>query len=195
LFADLKQLKRRLEITGTLERSTQPGQLEAATQFFKAVVREETAHLPPNKLSTRYTKLVGRSKEIGQIKNCLRQPELRLLTLTGVGGTGKTTLALAVAGDMLAEFSNGVFFVELAAIAQPELMASTIAHTLGVVEAGGKPALEALKRAFARPASATRAGQLRASLARRRERRGVTHRRTSENPGNQSGSSSPKRRA
>ena len=70
---------------------------------------------------------------------------MRLLTLTGVGGTGKTTLAQAVAREMLPEFSNGVFFVELAAIAQPELVASTIAQPLGVKEAGGKPVLEALK--------------------------------------------------
>jgi hypothetical protein len=86
--ADLKQLKRQLERPAGLEHTgTAPRQLEAATQFFKAVAREETAHLPPYKLSTRYTRLVGRSKEIGQIKNCLRQPEVRLLTLTGVGGT------------------------------------------------------------------------------------------------------------
>jgi len=67
------------------------------------------------------------------------------LTLTGVGGTGKTALAQAVAREMLPEFSNGVFFVELAATAQPELVVSTIAQRLGVKEAGGKPVLEALK--------------------------------------------------
>ena len=146
LFDDLKQLKRQLELPPDLEhRGTPLRQREAETQLFKAVNIEELSHLPPHKLSTQHTRLVGRSKEISQIKDCLRQPDVRLLTLTGVGGTGKTTLAQAVAGDMLAEFSNGVFFVELAAIAQPELMASTIAHTLGVVEAGGKPPLEALK--------------------------------------------------
>ena len=146
LFADLKQVRRQLELAPDRQRSSTPRrQREADTQLFKAVNLEELSHLPPHKLSTQHKKLVGRSKEIGQIKEYLRQPEVRLMTLTGVGGTGKTTLAQAVAGDMLAEFSNGVFFVELAAIAQPELMASTIAHTLGVVEAGGKPPLEALK--------------------------------------------------
>ena len=75
----------------------------------------------------------------------MRREGTRLLTLTGVGGTGKTTLAHAVAGQLLREFPDGVFFVELAAIKQADLVASTIAQPLGVKEADGKAIVEALK--------------------------------------------------
>jgi len=146
LFADLKQLKKQLELpTGREGTSTTDRPTEAETKAFKAATGEETSNLPPHDLSTRHTKLIGREQEISQIKDLLRRDDVRLLTLTGVGGTGKTALAQAVAREMLPEFSNGVFFVELAATAQPELVASAIAQRLGVKEAGGKPVLEALK--------------------------------------------------
>ncbi len=70
---------------------------------------------------------------------------MRLLTLTGVGGTGKTTRARAVAREMPENFKDGVFFIELAAVTNLELVASTIAQTLGVKESGGKPILEMLE--------------------------------------------------
>ena len=89
--------------------------------------------------------IVGRKKEISQIKNLLSQSDVRLVTLAGVGGAGKTRLAQAVAQEISQNFSNGVFFVELAAISNPELVVSIIAQQFGIKEAGDKPILENLK--------------------------------------------------
>ncbi len=100
---------------------------------------------PPNNLSAQQVSLVGREREIEQVCDLLRRDGTRLLTLTGVGGTGKTTLAQAAARQLRDEFSDGVFFVELAAIKQADLVASTIAQPLGVKAADGKPSIEALK--------------------------------------------------
>lgn len=101
--------------------------------------------LPPNNLSTQRTDMVGRGGEIEEICGELRRESIRLMTLTGVGGTGKTTLARAVARQLLPEFSDGVFFIELGAIKQPELVASSIAQPLGVRESEGRSIVEALR--------------------------------------------------
>jgi predicted ATPase len=70
---------------------------------------------------------------------------VRLLTLTGPGGTGKTRLALQAAADLLEEFEDGVFFVALAALTDPALVVSTVARTLGVTESGDRPLIEGVK--------------------------------------------------
>lgn len=89
LFADLKQLEKQLELPAAREgMSTTDRQTEAKTKLFKAATKEETSNLPPHNLSTRHTKLIGREKEISQIKDLLRRDDVRLLTLTGVLGTG-----------------------------------------------------------------------------------------------------------
>ncbi|HMS44064.1 MAG TPA: winged helix-turn-helix domain-containing protein, partial [Pyrinomonadaceae bacterium] len=90
-------------------------------------------------------KIIGRDAEIAEIKNILRASDKCLLTLTGAGGSGKTTLARAVADKMRMEFADGVFFVELAAVNQPELFIGTLAKTLAVDESSNKSLLENVK--------------------------------------------------
>ena len=147
LFLDLKNLQKRQEFEAELERNQSPNRntKEVQTQIFQAVVSSKTPNIPPNNLTENLSRLVGREKEIAEIENLLRREDIRLVTMTGVGGAGKTRLAQAVAERALQDFSDGVFFVELAAITNPELVASTIAQTLGAKEAGGKPILEVLK--------------------------------------------------
>ena len=89
----------------------------------------------PNNLPTRPTTFLGREREIMEVSGLLAGN--RLLTLTGPGGTGKTRLSLEVAGRSLAQFPDGVFFVELAPITSPELVPATIAQALGLPDRGG----------------------------------------------------------
>jgi predicted ATPase len=67
------------------------------------------------------------------------------LTLTGAGGTGKTRLGLQTAAELTEDFEDGVFFVSLAAIRDPQLVVGAVAGALGVKEAGGQPLLESLE--------------------------------------------------
>jgi predicted ATPase/class 3 adenylate cyclase len=95
-----------------------------------------------NNLPVQPTPLVGREKEVAEVGDLLRDGGVRLLTLTGPGGTGKTRLALQVAAEILDEFEDGVFFVPLANIADPALVTPTIARALDVGEAGELQGLE-----------------------------------------------------
>src|SRR5215213_7462401 len=91
------------------------------------------------------TPLIGREHEVVSLDALLRGGEARLLTLTGPGGTGKTRLALQVGADLLEEFDDGVFFVSLATITNPELVPSTIAVSLGLRESAGQSLMETLE--------------------------------------------------
>src|SRR2546425_4600677 len=90
-------------------------------------------------LPAQLTPLIGREQEIQAACALLGQPEVRLVTLTGTGGVGKTRLGLQVATDLLDDFADGVCFVPLAPISDPNLVVPTIAQTLGVKEAGEQP--------------------------------------------------------
>lgn len=95
-------------------------------------------------LPTPSTPLVGRDAERAAVAARLRHADVRLLTLTGAGGVGKTRLALAVAGDLLERFEDGVFFLDLSPTADPDLVPSMIARVLEVGEAGRRPLIERL---------------------------------------------------
>jgi predicted ATPase/class 3 adenylate cyclase len=98
-----------------------------------------------NNLSLQPTPLIGRKREVAEVYERLLRPEVRLLTLTGVGGTGKTRLGLQAAAELTEQFEDGVFFVSLAAIRDPQLVVPAMAATLGVKEAGGQPLLESVE--------------------------------------------------
>ena len=91
------------------------------------------------------TPFLGREKEVAAVVYLLCREDVRLLTLTGPGGTGKTRLGLQVVTELSDRFSDGVYFVNLAPISDPMLVMSTIAQTLDLRETGEKPFSELLK--------------------------------------------------
>ena len=91
---------------------------------------------PPTNLPTMLTPLLGRDHEVAAVRDYLAGPEVRLLTLTGPPGIGKTRLSLEVAAELRPHFPDGVFFVGLAPISDPALVGATIAQTLSIQEAG-----------------------------------------------------------
>jgi predicted ATPase/DNA-binding CsgD family transcriptional regulator len=99
-----------------------------------------TAPLPAS-----LTPLIGREREVESICALLRQQSVRLLTLIGPGGVGKTRLALHVADRLREDYANGVRFVALAPIADPALVVPSIGQALGVHDVGDEPVLERCK--------------------------------------------------
>jgi predicted ATPase/DNA-binding SARP family transcriptional activator len=82
------------------------------------------------------TPLLGRRLEAAAVQALLRRDDVRLVTLTGTGGTGKTRLALAIAAELGSELRDGAVFVDLAPIRDPGLLATTIAHAVGIEDSG-----------------------------------------------------------
>jgi predicted ATPase/class 3 adenylate cyclase len=95
-------------------------------------------------LPTQLTSLVGREREIDALRRLLTRDGVRLVTLTGPGGTGKTRLALQTAAELVGQFDDGVFFVGLAAVTDPAFTVFAIAQTLGVRDLGNRPVLDIL---------------------------------------------------
>src|SRR5262249_40090727 len=82
-------------------------------------------------LPTPLSSFVGREQEVTEVLSLVRDEGVRLLTLAGPGGTGKTRLALEAAGELVGEFGAGVFWIGLAPVRDPALVVGTIAQTLG----------------------------------------------------------------
>ncbi|HXZ28563.1 MAG TPA: protein kinase [Terriglobales bacterium] len=119
-----------------------------------AALRDRLADLPqespearrPSNLPVASTALVGREREVAAASELLLGAEVRLVTVTGPGGIGKTRLALEVARALEPRFPAGVYFVPLAGVSDLRLIASVIAQTLGLRESSGRSPQEELKR-------------------------------------------------
>jgi predicted ATPase/class 3 adenylate cyclase/DNA-binding CsgD family transcriptional regulator len=127
--------------------------LEQPSHLYQLVIEGLPADFPPlktlysrpNNLPVQPTALIGREKEVAALLHLLQREEVRLLTLTGPGGTGKTRLGLQVAAELIDMFSDGVYFVNLAPISDQDLVVPTIAQTLDVKEIAGQSLLNQLK--------------------------------------------------
>src|SRR5207247_3508982 len=93
-------------------------------------------------LPAQLTRFIGREQAMHEVRQLLATT--RLLTLTGSGGCGKTRLALQVAADLVGEYPDGVWLVELAALAEPSLVPQAVASALGIREEPNRPLTEIL---------------------------------------------------
>ena len=100
----------------------------------------------PNNLPLQPTSFIGREREIAELRRLLRGT--RLLTLTGAAGSGKTRLALQLAAEILEEYPEGVWVVELAALTDPALVPQSVAAAMGLRETPGRPLTETLSEAL-----------------------------------------------
>ena len=127
--------------------------LSRPEHVFQLTAPDLPASFPPlntldvrlNNLPIQPTPLLGREREVAEIVDLLRHANVRSLTLTGTGGTGKTRLALQSAAELIDDFEDGVFLVALAPISDSELVASTVAGALSVSESAGRALKEDLR--------------------------------------------------
>ncbi|MDF3015381.1 MAG: adenylate/guanylate cyclase protein [Thermomicrobiales bacterium] len=103
----------------------------------------------PNNLPRQPTPFLGREREVGEVVGLLQKDDVQLVTLVGPGGTGKTRLALQAAAELLDDFADGVFFVPLAGLSDPDLVPHVIAGAVSLHEESNQPVVEQLKEFLA----------------------------------------------
>jgi predicted ATPase/class 3 adenylate cyclase len=123
--------------------------LDHAEHLYQVVAPGLPSEFPPvrsldtlNNLPRGLTTFIGREREVAEIKRLLGTT--RLLTLVGIGGAGKTRLAVQVAGDVMRDYGHGVWFVKLGSVTDPVMVPQAVGGTLGLREDAGRPILEAL---------------------------------------------------
>jgi predicted ATPase/serine/threonine protein kinase len=158
--ADLQHLNATLSSAPAIGLTTSPVKATEVSgplrqKFWKMLVPafDRFSEKPVKQVETRKTNLpvqrtgfVGREKEVAAAKELLLRQDVRLVTVTGPGGIGKTRLAVQVAGSLVERFPGGTHFVPLSSLSDPGLIASVIVQTLGIREAGGQSPLEILKK-------------------------------------------------
>src|SRR4051812_40801418 len=121
------------------DRRIDPDQLRGFHIVVTAPSRHHATEIP-----VPLTPLIGREREVVAVRDLLGQDDVRLVTLTGPGGVGKTRLALRVAADVQGAFADGVAFVSLASIRDPEFVLPAIAQALDLPELGDRTLTEQL---------------------------------------------------
>ena len=113
-------------------------------QYSNAAFPWKSGPAPHSNLPSPVTALIGRQSELDLVRGYLRDPQVRLITLTGPPGIGKTRLCLELANTASKDFPGGVFFITFAPLEDPGLLLSTVAQAFGYVETRPAPAREQL---------------------------------------------------
>ncbi len=125
--------------------------IQGSKRLFQLVIVGLRADFPPlrtldvrlNNLSVQLTPLIGREQEVREVSALLQRSDVRLVTLTGMGGIGKTRLGLRVATELLDTFADGTYFVLLSSVSDPLMVIPTIAHLLGLEHQHGRQGMPA----------------------------------------------------
>ena len=148
LASDERMPASSVQAIGQEERAEQGLPASVAEHPAQGVYRANLLAFRDDSLPLPLTPLVGREGEVLEVCALLRRPEVRLVTLTGTGGIGKTRLALRVATELRADFANGVCFVSLAGLEDAALVLSMIAQALGLKESEHRTPLNLVQAAL-----------------------------------------------